>query len=157
MNTGNETIPNWKRWAGRLMTGFATVALAGSATAKMAHVPQIVDGLTKAGIPAGSILPIALLELLCLTLYLVPRTTVLGMLLLTGYFGGATVTHLIGGESVISPLIVGLIIWGGAYFRVAELKHLIPLRAPAQRSGAGADHQSELPNMTRAGRGYTSR
>lgn len=134
MRMNNVTIPKWQQWASRIMTGFATLALAGSAAAKIAHVPHMVDGLTKAGIPAAAIVPIALLELACLALYLIPQTTVLGMLLLTGYFGGATATHLIGGESIFPPLIVGLIIWGGAYFRSTELKDLIPLGSAARAS-----------------------
>ena len=89
----------------------------------------MVEGLTHAGIPQAAILPIAALELLCLLLYWIPSTTVLGTFLLTGYFGAATVTHIIGGESILPPLIVGLIIWAGAYFRVPELKALLPLRA----------------------------
>ena len=88
----------------------------------------MVDGLTHAGIPQAAILPIAVLELLCLLLYWIPRTTLLGTLLLTGYFGGATVTHIIGGENILPPLIVGLIIWAGAYFRIPELQDLLPLR-----------------------------
>src|SRR5262249_59286527 len=92
--------------------------LLGSAIAKIVGVPQMVDGLTHAGVPRGAILPIAVLELSCLALYLFPRSAVLGALLLTGYFGGATVTHVIGRENLIPPLIVGLWIWGGVYFRV---------------------------------------
>src|SRR5215475_8302896 len=91
------------------------------------------DGLMHAGIPRGAILPIAVLELSSLALYLFPRSAVLGALLLTGYFGGATVTHIIGRENFIPPLIVGLWIWGGVYFRVAELRDLLPLRkSPAK-------------------------
>src|SRR5258707_12728599 len=101
-------------WAGRILTGIVTLVLLGSGIAKIAGVPKMVEGLTRAGIPRAGILPIAALELLCLFLYLIPRTTALGTLLLTGYFGGAIVTHIIGGESIAPPLIVGLVIWGGA-------------------------------------------
>ena len=81
--------------AGILVSGFVAFALVGSAIAKMAHVPKMFDGLIRAGIPEAAILPIALLELSCLTLFLIARTTVLGAILLTGYFGGATLTHII--------------------------------------------------------------
>jgi hypothetical protein len=116
-------------WAGRILTGIVNMILVGSSIAKIAGVPKMVEGLTHAGIPQAAILPIAVLELLCLLLYWIPSTTVLATFLLTGYFGGATVTHIIGGESILPPLIVGLIIWAGAYFRVPELKALLPLRA----------------------------
>jgi hypothetical protein len=95
---------------------------------QIAHVPKMFDGLIRAGIPEAAIVPIAVLELSCLALFLVPRTTVLGAFLLTGYFGGATLTHIIGGESIVPPLVIGLAIWAGAWFRVPELRGLIPLK-----------------------------
>lgn len=115
-------------WTGKILTGIVTLALAGSGIAKIAGAPMMVDGLVRAGIPVGAIVPIALLELSCLALYLMPRTVLLGTLLLTGYFGGATVTHLIGGESLLPPLMIGLLIWAGAWFRVSEFREWIPLR-----------------------------
>src|SRR5215510_2200401 len=122
-----------KMWAGTILTAIVTVILIASAIAKIAGAPQMVDGLMHAGIPRGAIVPIAVLELSCLALYVFPRSAVLGALLLTGYFGGATVTHIIGRENFIPPLIVGLWIWGGVYFRVSELRDLLPLRrSPAK-------------------------
>lgn len=115
-------------WAGRILRGMTVMMLLGSAIAKIAGASRMVDGLTRAGIPPTAILPIAALELSCLALYLMPRTALLGTLLLTGYFGGATVTHLIGRESLLPPLAVGLVIWAGAYFRIPELPKLLPLR-----------------------------
>src|SRR5258708_34042785 len=96
----------------------------------------MVEGLTRAGIPRAGILPIAALEVLCLALYLIPRTTALGTVLLTGYFGGAIVTHIIGGESIAPPMIVGLGIWGGADFRAPGLQDLLPLRGGQARVDA---------------------
>jgi hypothetical protein len=136
-------------WAGRILTGIVTLALLGSGIAKIAGVPKMVDGLTHAGIPPASILAIAALELSCLALYLIPRTTVLGTLLLTGYFGGATVTHLIGGESLVPPLVVGLVIWGGAYFRVPELHALLPFRKTPEKFDARGGARNQQPLLTR--------
>src|SRR5262245_24480875 len=134
MNRISEShLSKGKVWAGTSLTGIVTVALLGSAIAKILGVHQMVDGLTHAGIPRGAILPYAVLELLCLALYLFPRSAVVGALLLTGYFCGATATHVIGRENFIPSLIVGLWIWGGVYFRVAELRDLLPLRkSPAK-------------------------
>jgi DoxX-like family len=117
-----------KMWAGTILTAIVTVILIASAIAKIAGAPQMVDGLMHAGIPRGAIVPIAILELSCLALYLFPRSAVVGAVLLTGYFGGAIVTHIIGGENFVPPLIIGLWVWGGVYFRVAELRDLLPLR-----------------------------
>src|SRR5579862_2204926 len=122
---------------GAILSGFVAVALVGSAIAKIAHAPRSFDGLIRAGIPEGAILPIALLELVCLALFLMPRTTVLGAFLLTGYFGGATLTHIIGGENVFPPLFIGLVIWAGAWLRVAELQALFPLKRSSETVGYG--------------------
>jgi hypothetical protein len=129
MNRISQTnLSNPGKWAGTILTGIVTVILIASAVAKIGGVPQMVDGLTHAGIPRGAIVPIAVLELSCLALYLFPRSAVVGAVLLTGYFGGATVTHIIGRENFVPPLIIGLWVWAGVYFRVAELRDLLPLR-----------------------------
>ena len=120
--------------SGWILSGLVTVALAGSATAKIAHAPKMFDGLIHAGIPAEAIFPIALLELFCLALFLIPRTTVLGAFLLTGYFGGATLTHIIGGENIFAPLIVGLVIWISAWLRVRELHGVFPLKRSSEKT-----------------------
>jgi hypothetical protein len=126
--TNTQGVSKRKVWAGWILRTMVTLAIAGSGIAKIAHVPKMVDGLVHAGIPQEAILPIAILELSCLALYLIPRTAILGTFLLTGYFGGAIVVHIIIGESIIPPLMIGLWAWGGAYFRVPELQELLPLR-----------------------------
>lgn len=136
------------KWAGRILTAMVTLILLGSGVAKIAGAPKMVDPLVHAGIPRTAIVPIALLELLCLAVYLIPRTTGLGTLLLTGYFGGATVTHLIGGESVVPPLMIGLMIWAGAYLRLPELRMLLPFRRGTERldSYRGAGYRQPHPS-----------
>jgi hypothetical protein len=104
------------------------LALVGSAIAKFAHVPKMVDGMMRAGIPENAIVPITLVGLACLVLYLFPRTMVLGAVLLTGYFGGAIVVHIIGKETVLLALMIGVFVWGGIYFRVPVLQKLLPLQ-----------------------------
>jgi hypothetical protein len=129
-------------WASRIFAGIITVALSVTASLKIAHVPKMVMGLTRAGIPESAILPIAILELACLTLYLIPRTMVLGAVLLTGYFGGAMVIHVIGRQSVVPLIMIGVWTWGGIYFRIPGLQALLPLRresSPAKNLDAGAE------------------
>ena len=117
-----------KLWVSRLFTGLITAALVATAAMKISHMPRMmVDGLTRVGIPESAVVPIALLELGCLTLYLIPRTMVLGAVLLTGYFGGAIVVHIIGKESVLPLILIGFLIWGGVYFRAPALQSLLPL------------------------------
>ena len=117
-----------KLWVSRILTGLITVALVATASMKIAHVPQMVDGLARVGIPENAVIPIAVLELICLAFYLIPQTMVLGAVLLTGYFGGAIVVHIIGKESVLPVIMMGLWVWGGIYFRVPALQALLPLR-----------------------------
>jgi hypothetical protein len=76
---------------------------------------------------------IAIVELVCVLLYAIPRTSVLGAILLTGYLGGAISTHVRAGEPFILPLAVGVIIWLGLFLRDARLRDLLPLRSPASQ------------------------
>lgn len=119
---------NWKIWVSRVFAGVITLALVTTSSMKIAHAPKMVEGLTHAGIPENAIVPIALLELVCLALYLMPRTMVLGAVLLTGYFGGAIVVHIVGGESIFPIIMIGVMAWGGIYFRVPGIESLMPLR-----------------------------
>src|SRR5678816_3087775 len=83
--------------------------------------PMVVEGLAKSGIPEHLALPIGLLELACTILYIIPQTAVLGAILLTGYLGGAIMTHLRVGEAWIGPAVFGVFIWGGFFLRDPRL------------------------------------
>ena len=146
MISNTQNVSKRQLWASRILRTMVTLALLGSGIAKIIHAPMMVDGLLHAGIPQGAILPIAILELLCLALYLFPRTAVLGTFLLTGYFGGATVTHIIGGENFVPPLIIGLWVWGGTYFRIPELQDLFPLRKINARLESHVDAGAPRPS-----------
>jgi hypothetical protein len=148
--TSVNPLSKRKIWAGRALTWLVTLALLASAVAKIAGAPTMVDGLTHAGIPHGALLPIAALELICLVLYLFPRTAVLGTFLLTGYFGGATVTHIIGRENFFPPLLVGLWILGGAYFRIPQLQSLLPLMNREERQEAYNRVRNAQPSATQS-------
>jgi DoxX-like family len=118
----------WARWTVGILTALVILAFVPSAVLKLMHHPTAVEGFTRMGIPPGAFVPIAILELGCLALYLLPRTTVLGTVLLTGYLGGATVANLIGRSDFIHALVVGLLVWAGAWLRVPELRTLVPVR-----------------------------
>ena len=92
-----------RSWLGNGLAALVTLALLGSGISKLAHIPKVIAGLTHAGLPDAAILPIGILELSCLTLYLIPRTSILGTFLLTGYLGGAIVTHIIARETLAPP------------------------------------------------------
>jgi hypothetical protein len=140
-----------KVWVSRMFTGIITLALVATAAMKIGHVPpRMVDGLTHAGIPENAVVPIALLELSCLVLYLIPRTMVLGAVLLTGYFGGAIVVHIIGKESVFPLILLGLWVWGGIYFRVPAIQSLLPLRREQAMGSSDAADRAEIRGARRA-------
>lgn len=115
-------------WAARILTVLVIIPFAISGTLKAISVPMAVEGLTRLGIPQGGIVPLGIVELSCLVIYLVPRTVVVGTLLLTGYLGGAVLANIIGKTDFIHALVVGLLVWAGAWFRVPELQSLIPFR-----------------------------
>lgn len=126
------------RWAAGILTGVVILAFAPSAIFKLVRHPMAVEGFAKMGIPQGAILPIGLVELACLVVFLIPRTAVLGALLLTGYLGGATLANIIAGTDFIHALAVGLLVWAGAWLRVPELRTLLPVRKTAYPQRAAA-------------------
>src|SRR5438552_16006775 len=92
-----------------LITGLFTLANPASAQQQMEHM----------GYPARYIRPILIVEVACVVIYLIPQTSVLGAILLTGYLGGATATHVRVGEPYYFPIIFGVLVWMGLYFRDA--------------------------------------
>lgn len=143
--TNTSTVSKAQLWAGRILGTFVTLAFLGSSVSKLVHVHRVVSQLTHDGLPEAAILPLGILELTCLALYLFPRTSILGTFLLTGYIGGAIVTHIIGRGSFVPPLLVGTCMFASAYLRHAELRRLVPFRnidqagqAPDDRPAVGA-------------------
>jgi len=119
---------SWKIWTSRVLASLITLAIVASAAMKIAHAPKMVESLTKIGLSESALVPLAMVELACLVLYHIPRTSILGAVLLTGYFGGAIMAHLLGGESLAPVILIGLMVWGGIYFRVPVLQNLLPVR-----------------------------
>ena len=127
-----ETSDKRKRMAGYALTAFVALFLTFDTLLKVLKLAPAVQGTTELGYPAGTVLWIGLIELVCLALYLVPRTSVLGALLLTGYLGGAIATHVRVGSPLVShtlfPIYVALMLWGGLYLRESRLSQLLPFR-----------------------------
>jgi hypothetical protein len=91
----------------------------------------VVDAFARLGYPLSTSVGIGLLLLICTAIYVTPRTSVLGAILLTGYLGGAVSTHVRAGSSLFEtmfPVILGLLVWAGLFARDAELRKAIPLR-----------------------------
>jgi hypothetical protein len=119
-------------WASYIISAIPVLMLLTSAAAKFVKPAPVVQGFTQQfGFPASYISPIGILELICTVLYLIPRTSVLGAILLTGYLGGATVTHLrVGDPAFVGAVILGIFVWGGLFFREPRVRALIPFRKP---------------------------
>jgi hypothetical protein len=91
--------------------------------------PEVASqGFVHYGYPESALLGIAIVEIACAILYLIPRTSVLGAILLSGYLGGATAIHVRVGEPPIIAIMVGVAVWTGLYLREERLRALIPLR-----------------------------
>ena len=122
----------WSTRAGTACFAIATLFLAFDVSLKILRLEAAVKGTTSLGYPAESVHWIGTAELVCLVLCLVPRTAVLGALLMTGYLGGAVATHVrIGSPAfthVLFPVYVALLLWGGLYLREPRLRALVPFR-----------------------------
>ncbi len=116
------------RIAGWIMTILPSLMLLFSAVMKLAHPPQLDEGFKHLGLPVSWALGLGLLELACTVIYLIPRTAVLGAILLTGYLGGAMIPHLLLGEPIFMHIILGVVLWGGLFLRDVRLRALIPFR-----------------------------
>lgn len=126
-----STTKPWMLWTGRVMSALPALLLTFSAVMKLTSAPPVLEGFKHFGFPDGLHLPIGVVEALVVVAYLVPRMAVLGAILITGYLGGAIVTHLRVGEPFAPPLLLGVLVWGGLFLRDARVRALIPLRGPA--------------------------
>jgi hypothetical protein len=95
---------------------------------KLARIPAVVQSVAHFGIPQSLIVILRVLEAGCTIVYLIPKTAVLGAILMTGYLGGAIATNLRVGDSVVIPALLGMLAWGGLYLQDNRIRALIPLR-----------------------------
>ena len=119
-----------KRWTGYVMTILPSLFLLLDGVMKLFKPRFVVEATMQLGYQESAILPIGIVLVICTVLYLLPVTSVLGAILLTGYLGGAVATHVRAGQGsfpVIFPVIIGVLIWGGLYFRDHRLRNLIPV------------------------------
>ena len=117
--------------AGGVLSGIAALFLAADTLGKLLLMEPVVAGTAALGYPVSAVRGIGVAELLCLTLYLVPRTRLLGAILLTGYLGGAVATHVRIGSPVLThvlfPAYVAALAWAGLWLRESRLQPLLPL------------------------------
>ncbi|MDB6108502.1 MAG: hypothetical protein JWR69_252 [Pedosphaera sp.] len=115
-------------WTGHIMSTLPALLLIFSAVMKFMKPAAVVEGFTHFGLPERLLFGLGVVELVCTLLYLIPRTAVLGAILLTGYLGGATLANLRVGEPYLMTVILGIVLWGGLFLRDRRVRALIPLR-----------------------------
>jgi hypothetical protein len=142
--------PKWMTWTGRVITGLLAALLTFSAAMKLMappldptkvaassapateekseEMPGVAEEFARLGYPQHTTRGIALAELAGTVLYVIPQTTVLGAIVLTGYLGGATATHVRVGDPFVGPIVIGMLAWLGVFLRDPRLRAVLPWR-----------------------------
>jgi DoxX-like family len=122
-------VSSKRLWAERIISALPALLLLFSGTMKLLKVPAVIEGMAHYGYPVHLIVYIGMLEVGCTIVYLIPRTAILGAILMTGYLGGATATNVrVGDPSFIGPVLAGVFVWASLYLRDARLSALLPMR-----------------------------
>lgn len=133
MEYGAQTagVSKGQLWTGRILSGLVVAFLVFDATIHLMKPAPVVAGFAQLGFPLSTAVPLGIIELAFIVIYLIPRTSVFGAILLTGYLGGAIAAQVRIGAPLFSttlfPIYVALFLWGGLYFRDARVRALIPL------------------------------
>ena len=129
----HREVSKQRLWAGRTISAIAVLFLLFDSVIKLVLIDPVVASFAQLGYPVSLARGIGLLEFLCLAVYVIPRTSVFGAILLTGYLGGAVATHVRIGSPlfthILFPTYVAALIWGGLVLREDRLRSLIPLRS----------------------------
>jgi hypothetical protein len=119
-------------WIGRILGALSTLFLLMDGVMKLIKPAPVVEATVRLGYPEGVIQSLGIVLLVCTILYAIPRTSILGAILLTGYLGGAVAANVRVGNPLFShtlfPVYVALLVWGGVYLRDRRLRGLVPVR-----------------------------
>lgn len=117
-----STVSKKRRIAGWVLTGFIGFAMSASAAGKLSGAQPMVENFSKMHLD-GYLKPVAIIELICAVLFVIPKTQSVGVLLVTGYFGGAVVAHLAGASpgEVVPGLVLGAIAWVANYLKNPQM------------------------------------
>src|SRR6478735_11602721 len=131
-SSNDRSISSTGLWAGRMMSGLPALFLLVDGIMKLFKPPIVVQATVELGYPESVIVGLGVTLLTSTLLYLIPPTSILGAILLTGYLGGAVATHVrVGGPvfNIVFAVIVGALLWGGLWLRDGRLREMLPLRA----------------------------
>lgn len=131
MSSATQAVPvsNKMLWAGRILSALPVLALVFSGSLKLMKPAAVLQGFAHLGYQESVILGIGIAEIACALVYAFPRTAVLGAILMTGFLGGATATHVRVGEPFFMPILVAVVAWAGLFLREGRLRALLPLRS----------------------------
>jgi len=134
MQTSTHAVPVSTKalWAGRILSGLVVLFLLFDGAIKLVPIDAVTESLAQLGYPVNLAQGLGILVLVCTVIYVIPRTSVLGAILLTGLLGGAIATHLRVGDPIFTHLLfgayLGVMVWGGLFLRDERVRTLIPLR-----------------------------
>jgi hypothetical protein len=126
----NAPVSTATLWSARIMSGLPALFLLVDGSMKLVKPEPVVKATVELGYPESVIVPLGIVLLTCTVLYLIPRTAVLGAILLTGYLGGAVATHVRVAAvafPIVFPIVIGVLLWGGLFLRDERLRALVPL------------------------------
>jgi hypothetical protein len=132
-----SATPKTAVWAGRVLSAILILFMLFDGAMKLVPIAPVTEAMGQIGWGTSDSLArgLGLLLIACTLLYAVPRSSILGAILLTGYLGGAIASHLRIGSPLFTHILfgfyLGLMLWGGLYFRDERLRSLIPLRSQA--------------------------
>jgi len=135
MQSATQIAPASKKrvWTGRIISALVVLFLLFDSAIKLMKLPPAVEGTARLGYPVTLVLPIGLVLLICVVIYVIPSTSVVGAILLTGYLGGAVASNVRIGNPlfgyVLFPVYVAVLLWTGLLLRDDRLRELVPLRS----------------------------
>jgi hypothetical protein len=135
MQTMAQTVPvadkakvGTQVWIGRGLSGLVVAFMLFDGFSKVAAEQHVVKSMAELGWPLGQTVALGVLVLLCTAVYVIPRTSILGAILLTGFLGGATAAKVrIEEASLFFSVVMGVLVWAGLYLRNDRLRALVPI------------------------------
>lgn len=124
----NAPTSKWLLWGSYVISALPVLLLLFSASGKFFKPDGMEANITPLGWRMDQMVNLGIVELACTALYLIPRTSIFGAILLTAYLGGATAAHVRIGDPFFIPIVVGALLWLGLYLREPRLRALVPIR-----------------------------
>ena len=133
MQSGAQAVPvsKGRLWTGRIISSLVVLFLLFDGVTKLMKVAPVLEASAQLGYPVSTIVGIGITALVCTAVYVIPQTSVLGAILLTGYLGGAVASNVRIANPMFNtlfPIVFAALMWLGIFLREDRLRTLIPLR-----------------------------